>query len=365
MATYQERAGRWRAIIRCKGYPTLSKTFPTKSLARVWAERTERELAERIAHGRRALDDRPMTDVFRWYKEEVGASERISGTQSGNLTRLEEGLGHVIACELSATHIIEHVKRRRLGEHELKSGFTAPACGGATMNVELSYLSKVLKLAKGMEVLSLSRDPVSDARPVLKQRQFIAKPRKRDRRPTPDELEKLRAYFQASAWRASIPMSDIIDFAIHTGRRESEITRLQWSDVDEATRTALIRDVKHPREKDGNHKRFPLLGDAWKIVQRQPQNEREDRVFPFNPSSIGTAFTRACKNLGIKNLRFHDLRHEAASRLFEQGYSIEQVAAVTLHESWTDLKRYTQLRPESLHRDQEKAISRQVSEAVT
>ena len=364
MATYQERAGRWRAIIRCKGHPTLSKTFPAKSLARAWAERTERELAERIAYGRRDLDNRPMADVFHWYKEEIGAMERISGTQSGNLTRLEEGLGHVIAHELSAAHVIEHVKRRRLGKHELKSGMVAPACSGATMNVELSYLSKVLKLAKAMEMLTLTRDPVADARPVLKQRQFVAKPRKRDRRPTAEELEKLHAYFQASAWRASIPMNDIIDFAIQTGRREGEITRLQWSDVDETTRTALLRDVKHPREKVGNNKRFPFLGDAWRIVQEQPRLENEGRVFPFKSSSIGTAFTRACKNLGIKNLRFHDLRHEAASRLFEQGYSIEQVAAVTLHESWTDLKRYTQLRPESLHRDLPERISEKVEEAV-
>jgi len=55
--------------------------------------------------------------------------------------------------------------------------------------------------------------------------------------------------------------------------------------------------------------------------------------------------------LGIEDLHFHDLRHEATSRLFEQGYSIEQVATVTLHESWQELKRYTQLRPETLHRD--------------
>jgi site-specific recombinase XerD len=45
----------------------------------------------------------------------------------------------------------------------------------------------------------------------------------------------------------------------------------------------------------------------------------------------------------------HDLRHEATSRLFEHGYSIEQVAMVTLHESWSELKRYTQIKPESLH----------------
>ncbi|WP_295864957.1 hypothetical protein [uncultured Xanthomonas sp.] len=49
-------------------------------------------------------------------------------------------------------------------------------------------------------------------------------------------------------------------------------------------------------------------------------------------------------------MHFHDLRPEGTSRLIEQGYDIPEVASVTLHEPWTELKRYTQLRPESLHR---------------
>ncbi|MGA2563867.1 MAG: tyrosine-type recombinase/integrase [Steroidobacteraceae bacterium] len=52
--------------------------------------------------------------------------------------------------------------------------------------------------------------------------------------------------------------------------------------------------------------------------------------------------------LGIKALRFHDLRHEATSRLFERGYQIHEVAQFTLHESWNELKRYTNLRPENM-----------------
>jgi integrase len=141
---------------------------------------------------------------------------------------------------------------------------------------------------------------------------------------------------------------DIVDFAIATARRQSEITRLLWADLDEAKRTCIVRDAKHPRAKTGNHRTFPLLGAAWEIVQRQPRTAPE--IFPYKSKSVGTSWARACEDLRINDLHFHDLRHEATSRLFEQGYSIEQVSAVTLHESWGELKRYTQLRPESLHR---------------
>lgn len=351
MATFQERAGQWRAIVRRKGIKPKSKSFPTKTLAKIWAERVERDMAEQMARGHRDLDGRTVAELFAWYRDVIGNMKRLTATQKGNLTRLEEGLGNEIASRLTAADVIEHVRRRRQGEHVMKTGLRIPACGPATMNVELGYLAEVLKLAKSMGQLSLPHDPVAEARPALRLVRLIAKAKKRDRRPTADELKRLREYFEASAWRSQIPMAALIDFAIATGKRESEITRLLRSDVDTEKRTALLRDAKHPRSKDGNHRRFPLLGHAWEIVQSHPVKPGDDRIFPYNSKSAGTAFTRSCKALGIEDLHFHDLRHEATSRLFEQGYSIEQVATVTLHESWTELKRYTQLRPESLHRD--------------
>jgi integrase len=73
------------------------------------------------------------------------------------------------------------------------------------------------------------------------------------------------------------------------------------------------------------------------------------KVFPHHHKSAGTAFQRACKELKIDDLHFHDLRHEATSRLFEAGLTIEKVALVTGHRDWKMLRRYTNLRPESLH----------------
>ena len=85
---------------------------------------------------------------------------------------------------------------------------------------------------------------------------------------------------------------------------------------------------------------------AWEIICRRQRDER--RIFPFEPKSVGAAFHRACKMLDIRDLRFHDLRHEATSRLFEAGYSIVEVQQFTLHDSWGTLSRYTHLRPEAV-----------------
>lgn len=88
-----------------------------------------------------------------------------------------------------------------------------------------------------------------------------------------------------------------------------------------------------------------LPAPALAIIQAMPQREVE--IFPFTTGAISAAFTRACQFLQIEDLRFHDLRHEGVSRLFETGMNIPQAAAVSGHRSWTSLKRYTHLKHKS------------------
>lgn len=351
MATLQNRNGRWRALVRRKGHPAQIRTFPTKTAAKTWAERIEREMYDAEARGAVVGQKITIAELIEWRAEGLDSVKAPSRTHIGNLTRIKEGLGSIEVQRLTSTDVIEYARRRIEGRHMMFDGQIIPPVTPATMNVELGYLSELLKLAAPLKGVKLALDPVAEARPALRLLRLVGKSRLRDRRPTADELQRLHEYFAAAAWRSQIPMNDVIEFAILTAKRQGEITRLLWSDLDAKNRTALLRDAKHPRHKIGNHRRFPLLGAAWDLVQRQPRAEGEDRIFPYKPDSISTAFTRACTKLQIKGLDFHDLRHEATSRLFEQGYDIPEVAAVTLHTSWNELKRYTQLRPESLHRE--------------
>ena len=73
-----------------------------------------------------------------------------------------------------------------------------------------------------------------------------------------------------------------------------------------------------------------------------------DRVNPYNARSLGAAFRGACQELCIEDLHFHDLRHEATSRLFEAGFDIPEVSLVTGHKDWKMLRRYLNLRPDQL-----------------
>ncbi len=135
--------------------------------------------------------------------------------------------------------------------------------------------------------------------------------------------------------------------------RQEEICSITWKDVDVRSRIVIVRDRKDPRQKVGNDQKVPLIDatgiDAWQILQQQKfASPHTGRVFPYNGRSVGTAFRRACRDLKIEDLHFHDLRHEATSRLFEAGFAIHEVALVTGHKDWKMLKRYANLRPEDL-----------------
>ena len=221
-----------------------------------------------------------------------------------------------------------------------------PICSGSTVTTGLAR-----EFAR--DGITVNTEAVNLARIALRRLGLIARPAERERRPTEKELTKLYAHFDAND-RYTVPMTRVIKFAIATAMRIDEIFRIEWDTLDERTRTILVPDRKDPRKKDGNDQRVPLLAstgfDAWQLLQDQRALRLNGpRCFPYNSKTAGTAFQRACKTLGIKDLHFHNLRHEATSRLFEAGLTIEQVPLVTGHKDWKMLKRYTQLRPENLH----------------
>ena len=331
---------RYTANIRIKKNGVIvhreSKTFELRSAAEKWARAREVALEDpkaliRVTHGAPSL-----AELIRWY---IDMFETISKWQRSKQTHLEflerHPIGESNALLLTTPILVDHVRARRAG-----------GAGPATVANDLTWIGVVLRAAKSVRALPVDPRCVEEARNACRELRLIGKSKKRTRRPTPDELIKLAEFFRARDRRSVIPMGDIVQFAIASARREVEICRLEWTDNDNVARSGLVRDAKHPREKEGNHRRFKYTQEAWAIVQRQPRSS--ERIFPYEPKSVGGAFTRACHILGIVDLRFHDLRHEATSRLFERGYQIHEVAQFTLHDSWNELKRYTTLRPENL-----------------
>jgi len=160
----------------------------------------------------------------------------------------------------------------------------------------------------------------------------------RDRRLNTDEESRL---FSACK-EYSEPLPGIVIIALETGMRRGEIASLLWRHAD------LGRRVIHiPETKNGEPRDVPLSSHAAGVLRTLPRNIN-GRVFDMRADSITQAFSRACKRAGIEGLCFHDLRHEATSRLFEKGLNPMQVAAITGHKTLQMLSRYTHLRAEDL-----------------
>lgn len=339
MATFQKRCDRWRAIVRKKGHPAVSKTFSTKAMAARWAREVERDMEARAFKDPRILAQTTLGDLIERYRREMPPPGR---TKAACHAMLERELGGVSLTDLTKPRIIEYAKMRA----------TEHGAGPATIAQDLIYLRGLLEVARAHWDMPVQVEAAIDARAVLRREGLVAASQERDRRPTPDELETLRAYWDRPLLREmKTPMWDIVCFAIASAMRLSEIVSIRWDDIHEADRTVIIRNRKHPTKKQGNDQTVPLLGEAWSIVQRQPRQAEEPRIFPFKAQSISANFTRAVLRSRIDDLHFHDLRHHAISLLFEAGYQVHEVALISGHRDWKQLKRYTQIQAKDLHRE--------------
>jgi integrase len=311
-----------------------SETFDREALAKEWMRRRETELDTQRARGEPIGQRMTVAKMVEWYEKRD--RESWGRTKKEDLKRIRLGdLAGRRVDQLTRQDFIAYVEARR-----------AAGAGPATANNDLIWMRQVFRSAHAVLGVPVPLEALDAAATYLRQARTIAKPQQRARRLTADEEKKLLEHLDCR--RGGMPAGELVRFALASARRQEEITRLRWEDLDREKGVALLRDVKHPTRKVGNHKRFRLLSEAWAIIDRQPKEDEEPRIFPYHPKSLGAAFTRAVTFLGISDLHFHDLRHEATSRLFERGYSIQEVAKFTLHESWATLKRYTHLRPEDV-----------------
>jgi len=337
-------SGRWRALIRRKGH-TFSRTFRLKADADKWA----RDIEDRLDRGdpgpaKSTLHGRPETlgDLIRLHVLDMLDVRRPPRRSKRYcLEKLTRELGHWRIRDVTHHRLIDY------GRQRFRQG-----AGPTTLSMDLSYLGTVLTHAAAVHGIAVRADQVVLARVALKRLGLVGKSSERARRPTQEELDAIINHSQLNS-RQIIPLWRIVKFAVATTMRLGEITRIDWADLDQANSLITVRDRKDPRRKLGNDQRVPLLSltgyDALDLIAEQANATGcKGRIFPYTSQSIGAAFRRVCKDLGIKNLRFHDLRHEGTSRLFEAGLTLPEVGLVTGHKDWKMLKRYLNLKPEEV-----------------
>jgi integrase len=313
-------------VIKSKGKTHReAKSFDRRQAANAWIVRREEELRKPGGLDRASKDPK-LADVIERYVTE--SQKEIGRTKAQVLRTIKDyEIAEMRCSEITSSDLVAFTKALKVSPQ--------------TRQNYLSHLAAIFRLARPAWGYYLDHQTIKDAFVATKNLGLTSKGRSRERRPTLGELNLLMDHFGTVKGRRpdSLPMQRIIPFAIFSTRRQEEIITIRWADYD--GKRVIVRDMKHPGDKAGNDVRCDLPPEA--VAYIEAMSKRDDRIFPYSTDAVSAAFTRACQVLGIEDLRFHDLRHEGISRLFELGWNIPQVATVSGHRSWQSLKRYSHI----------------------
>jgi integrase len=322
---YTNKAGTvsWQAKVRRKGFPPRTETFPTKAQAREWARMIEAEMDRAEHPTNRNAERTTLADVLSRYRDEVVPTHRGAKHERQRTNHLIlQPMSQCTLAELTPG-ILAHWRDERLRQ----------VSAGSVLR-EMTILRSAIKRARNEWGIDLRECPLSR---VTKPKE----PPHRERRVSHAE----EAILYEGCRKARNPyLRPAIEFALETAMRQGEIVALEWRHVDLERRTARL-----PITKNGRSRVVPLSTRAVEIMRTLPDNT--ERVFQgFSTYSVKHAFVRLVARVKLDDLHFHDLRHEAISRLVERGLNIMEVAAVSGHQTMQMLKRYTHLRAEDVAR---------------
>lgn len=329
MATIRKRDNSYQAIVKKKGLPTQRKTFKTKPAALAWGRRIESSMDNGTWVD---TSESVSTSIDHIMDELVYSFERFDIPVAGpKLTQLNS-----IATYFEGISIHDITIDDVLGFAALRRKKICPS----TLQQQMYYFRQAIDNSR----IKLAENAVEIAIKELVKKKVITASAVRDRRLEEGELEALLDAAQGH-W-----IGPAIEIAVESGMRQGEIHRLKWSDIDQESN--IITLMRKDKQSIGGRKkhRIPLFKGVREVLLRSRNSfGQEDSLFSVKrASSISDKFAKLTKKVGIEGLRFHDLRHEAISRMFEKGMRVEQVRLVSGHATLDQLSRYVNLRAENL-----------------
>lgn len=346
MASFRKRGDlQWQARIARKGYPAQVKTFNTKSEAEAWARDIERDMDRGGFISRVEAESTTLNACIDRYTREVSAQKR--GYQK------EVYLANIWSALPLASRFMSSIRSSDIAS--LRDDWLK-TLKPATVLRRIAFISHVFTIARKEWRMESITNPV----------ELIRKPQPnnaRSRRLDDHALQSTKGIGANEldtviAASKSDLLPTIVVLAIETAMRRGEIADMQWEHVD------LKRRFVHlPETKNGSSRDVPLSPKAITVLERLQQSSGP--VFNLRSDAITRAFDRArqrarklyeaqCEEQGIESdkrflmdLRFHDLRHEATSRLASI-FPLHELTKITGHKDPRMLMRYYHPRAEDL-----------------
>lgn len=352
MATIRKRGNyQWEAQIRKRGFPSQTKTFNTKVEAEAWAKMIESEMARGVWLSRSEAESTTLYETLTRYEKEIVPGKK-GVVQDHSLVRILKG------TQLAKNYMasIRSADVAKLRDEWLK--IYAPA----TVLRRLALLSHVFNVSRkewGMESLLNPVEAIRKPQPKNARTRRLETQRVLSEKTsvTPGkEIATEIEHIIAATHSAVLPA--IILLALETAMRRSEIAELRWRFIDLEKRVAHLPDTKN-----GNARDVPLSTKAVTLLShlKECSKQTDDKVFDMRADAITRAFDRAvkrarkryeqansqCDDTFLRDLRFHDLRHEATSRLAEI-FPMHELTKITGHKDPRMLMRYYHPKAEDL-----------------
>ena len=317
----------YRVLIRLRGYPAQSATFERKTDAKKWATQTEAAIREGRYFKTAEAKQHTLGELIDRYRKDYLPSLKSSKDRGLHINWWKDVLGEYLLSDIRPSLIVEY-KEKLLQKNP--EGFKRKP---STVNRYLSALSHVYTIA-------VKEYGWVDDNPLLK----ITKPKEsRGRVRFLDDAERKRLL---DACMAKNPvLHKIAVVALSTGARKNEIMSLRWRDVDLQKGIITLHETKN-----GERRAIPLQGYAQQLIKEHYLNRclEGELVFPSKrnpqkPLEIQRIWDESVANAKIKDFRFHDLRHCAASYLAMNGASLAEIAEVLGHKTLQMVKRYAHL----------------------
>lgn len=308
MASITKCQGGWKCQVRRKGYPSRTKTFKPKVEAVAWSNEVEASMARQMyIPPDSATQSMTVSKLLDKYVKEESRRKASESDDKQRAETIKGALGRYGVTELTPTHLGQY-KRDRLAVRSPQ-----------TVTHELNLLHRAYVVGVEEWGLVLPRGVPRTSRPQL--------PPGRDRRVRQEEIDSILANTESEE------LESIVLLAVETAMRRSEILGLKWERIDLKRRSAYV-----PKTKTDTPRTVPLSSAAVAVLNVLQRDIGP--VFGITSRCASQAFKRAVNRAGLADLHFHDLRHEATSRLFERGLNVLEVARITGHKSLVMLNRY-------------------------
>lgn len=336
MATVRKRGDTYFAEIRRKGFPAERHSFNTRVAANRWIRRVESSMDDGsyidTRGSRSVLIDQIVDESI---KKLAKFGTPVAGPKFSQLKQIKQYFYGTSIHDLTYDDLLDFAAERK------------QTVGASTLQTQMYYFKQLLKDSRIRTV-----EPVIDqAIDYLTQKKIIMGSKRRDRRLEPGEYEALlQEATSGTRLHKKHWIFHVMEIAVTSGMRQGEIHALNWEDVD--FKKGIIRSLRKDNHAEGGKslRKIPLLQGAREALLRaQDELGGDGSVFHVKrASSISDKFARMRDRIGIEDLTFHDLRHEAISRMFEDDMKVEEVMLVSGHRTLDQLSRYVNLKPEEV-----------------